>query len=253
VAGDPHESTHDAHDRDDVDERSALLAAAATGDLEPDEAEALEELLRTDPTASDELAGLLRVAAALPAAGAGWSAVEPPAALRASVLAATSGRRDDDEPLPDRRGRGAPPRPRARRTATLLAVAAVGVVLGAAGAVGVGAVLDAPPEGPPGTLGAVEAVTWRGEPDGVDAQASVVAHTWGTETVVDVTGLDLGAGYELVVLDATGAEVASGGFVGAQDVQECRLNAPVLREAADRLEVRDDDGALVMAADLPAV
>ena len=62
----------------------SLLGAYALDAVDPDERAAVEHLVATDPSAAAELAQLTAVAATLGDAVAG----EPPAALRASVLAA---------------------------------------------------------------------------------------------------------------------------------------------------------------------
>ncbi|MEJ5914422.1 hypothetical protein [Pseudokineococcus sp. 1T1Z-3] len=243
--------------------RGELVAGAAVGGLEPHEQAEVDALVAADPEAARELEEFRAVLAALPPRGEGWESARPSAALRERVMAATIGASggaahpggDRTDVGPERVAEVTELAPRRRRTAAqaALAAAAAGVLVGAVGALGVSGLADRPPEGGPGTLGAVEQVDVVGEPPGVTVDASVVAHTWGTETVVDVDGLDDGEDYLLVVLDAAGEPVASGGFVGAADIVECRLNAPVLREDATRLEVLDEDGDLVMAADLPAV
>jgi len=69
------------------DDVRALLGAYALDAVDPDERVLVEQLVATDPSAAAELAQLTAVAAALGDAVAG----EPPAALRASVLAAVAG------------------------------------------------------------------------------------------------------------------------------------------------------------------
>lgn len=69
------------------DDVRSLLGAYALDAVDPDERAAVERLIATDPSAAAELAQLLAVAATLGDAVAG----EPPAALRASVLAAIPG------------------------------------------------------------------------------------------------------------------------------------------------------------------
>lgn len=66
------------------DDARSLLGAYAVDAVDADERAAVEHLVATDPSAAAELAQLLTVAATLGDAVAG----EPPAALRASVLAA---------------------------------------------------------------------------------------------------------------------------------------------------------------------
>jgi len=63
------------------------------------------------------------------------------------------------------------------------------------------------PSGEPGQPGAYEPVAFTGQPQQVDVSASVVADTWGTETVLDVSGLTVGERYtvKLVEGDVEGA------------------------------------------------
>ncbi|RIJ61526.1 hypothetical protein DZG02_06580, partial [Clavibacter lycopersici] len=138
-------------------------------------------------------------------------------------------------------------------TALLIAGAAACLALGAVG----GAFLATPraevATGPAGTLGAVEDVTFAGAPAGVDVEGDVVAHTWGTETVLSIDGLPAGDAFSVVVLDATGGEHASGTMLGSSVRIDCRLNADVLREDAASVEIRDAAGDRIAVAELPPV
>ncbi|WP_369053963.1 hypothetical protein [Kineococcus terrestris] len=226
------------------DRRAELLGAAATGDLSPAEAAELDALAAADPSVAEELRAHREVLAALPPRGSGWDEPVPPPG---PVLpgGATRG---------SAAGAGAPQR---RRTASRWVGAAAAVVVGAgigAGAVTVGReVADRPVQGPPGTLGAVEELVVLGEPEGVRADVALVAHTWGTETVLDVAGLPAGREYAVVLVRGDGAEAGSGSFLGSRVPVECRLNAAVLREDVAAVEVRDADGALVLRSEAPAV
>ncbi|MEJ5943802.1 hypothetical protein WDZ17_00650 [Pseudokineococcus basanitobsidens] len=223
------------------DRRAELLGGAATDDLDVAERAELERLLADDPSAARELEELRSVLAALPPRGSGWVEAPAPPAGDLDV-----GGRRGTGPHVDRATR--------RRRPWALGAAAAALVVGGAGAaLGVESLVERPPAGPAGTLGAVEQVELSGGPTGVDADLAVVAHTWGTETVLDVAGLEAGVDYRLVLLDRTGRQVSSGGFVGADAVVECRLNAPVLREDARRLAVLGTGGETVLAADLPPV
>ena len=87
---------------------------------------------------------------------------------------------------------------------------------------------------------------------GVEAEGSLIPHTWGTEANLLVEGLDEGRNYRAAFTTSGGTEVPAGTFIGteAQPV-DCNLNAAVLREDATRLEVRTMEGELVLEADLP--
>jgi anti-sigma factor RsiW len=242
---------------DDADR--ALLAAAATGRLDDDERARLDALLARDPAAASELAELRGVLDALeplrdPAAA--WRE-QPPPPLPAA---------------PGPPGRSAPPGPSAqpapavllprqrssgRRTAALALAACLLLAVGGVGGALVRGALDergrpAVVVGPPGTLGAVEEVSTRTS-DGVGATASVVAHTWGTETVLDLSGLERGRTYQVVVVDEAGRAVVAGTVLGTGGAIDCTMNAAVLRADASRVQVLDPAGTAVVDAELPPV
>lgn len=223
--------------------RAELLMAAATGDpLDVDDAARLERLLADDPTAGRELAEIAEVLAVLPRSDTGgwdWDASTPPAGLEDRVVAAT-----------------APVRAPARswsRPGVVAACAAGLLALGAAGGWGAAQLEDAPPAGPPGTPGAIEPVDFAVEPEGVDIDASVIAHTWGTEAMFDVSGLDPGSTYHVVVVGSDGAELLAGSFLATDGTVVCRMNAAVLRPEAVALVIRGPAGQDVLSAELPAV
>ena len=229
------------------DRRAELLGAAAADDLQPGEQAELDALLAADPTAGAELAELRESAALLHGLGGDWEEPELPAGLAGRVATATA----DAEPEAGEQPTSAPAVPAARRRSWLLAAAAACVAAGVAGTLAVQAVVGAPVTGPPGTLGAVEEIDFRGEPAGVVVEAALVAHTWGTETVLDIDGLTVGASYVVVVVAGDGTELDSGTFIGSEVPVVCRMNAALLREDVARVEIRDAAGGLVMAADPP--
>ena len=101
--------------------------------------------------------------------------------------------------------------------------------------------------GPP-----VETVAFSEAPPGVEAEAGLIDHTWGTETVLVASGLEDGETYSVTLRDEDGGSVPSGAFIGTGDKPlECRMNAALLREEATGLEVRTAEGDLVLEADLP--
>ncbi|PWJ56470.1 hypothetical protein SAMN06264364_101448 [Quadrisphaera granulorum] len=234
---------------DDADR--ALLAAAATGHLDDDERSRLDALLARDPAAAAELADLRGVLAELeplrdPAAA--WREDASPALGERSTGTTTSAAPLSQ--LPRQR------RP-ARRPAALALAACVLLAVGGVGGALVRGALDerAQPAvvvGPPGTLGAVEQVSTRTS-DGVGATASVVAHTWGTETVLDLTGLVQGRTYSVVVVDQSGRAVAAGTVLGTGGAVDCTMNAAVLRTEAAQVQVLDPEGTAVVSVDLPPV
>ena len=106
--------------------------------------------------------------------------------------------------------------------------------------------------GPPGTLGAIEHVDFEGEPDGVSVGGDLVAHTWGTETVLKVAGLGEGS-YRVVVIDTQGLEHDSGAFLGSRREIDCRMNAAVLRGDVASVAIRSDSGQTVATAAVPQI
>lgn len=93
--------------------------------------------------------------------------------------------------------------------------------------------LDAPPEGPPGTLGAIEQITFADVPAGTTVDASLVAHTWGTETLLEIEGAALGETFEVLLVDHDGARYGSGSFIGTEATVVCAMNAAVHRTPVD--------------------
>ncbi|GAB2978244.1 hypothetical protein [Frigoribacterium salinisoli] len=258
------------------DRRAELLAAALADDLTPDERAELDRLRAADPTIDAELAELGGLTSTLAAAGP-WLDAAPSDELRRRVAAigadeAAPGRvhaaRDARAPQEAvvaqeaavaQEARLAPvtplapaaARPRPRRLLSVLAAAACLVVGAGAGAL-VAAPRDATVDGPPGTLGAVEPIDFEGVPAGVVLDADLVAHTWGTETVLTVDGLPPGDAFSVVVVDDEGREHESGAFLGSTVEVDCRLNAAVTREHVAAIEIRGADGE-VAVAEVPRV
>jgi len=247
-----------------TDEQAALIATAAADDLSPEQSREYDALVAADPSVADETATLratlLRVDG-LP----GWTEVTPDPALGARVRDAV-GRQGPLDAVGRTAGREArvsgAGRSSSRRRAGLVAAAVALLALGGVGGALVGEALrDAPvdpartdaPEGPPGTLGALEPIEFTGEPDAVDIEAELVAHTWGTETVLGMSGWEPGASYRLVLLDTEGDVAESGTFRGSEVTILCRMNGDLLREDVDALEIRDADGAVVARSDVPDV
>ena len=240
------------------DRRAELIAAALADDLSPAERAELDRLRAADPTVDDELALLGGLPADLGGVG-DWDDVAPGDDLRRRVEAvadpgaaprATASASSAQE-SPVTRSAPVTPLRRPRRLVAVLAAAAC-LVVGA----GAGALLAAPREatvaGPPGTLGAVEHIEFAGVPDGVSVDADLVAHTWGTETVLTVDGLPEGDAFSVVVVDDRGREHESGAFLGSTVEIDCRLNAAVTREHVAAVEIRGADGD-VAVAEVPAV
>lgn len=130
-----------------------------------------------------------------------------------------------------------------RRSLLRLGVTAAGGI--AAGAAGVFLVTrDNEPAGPP-----MEVATVR-TADGVVASANLINHTWGTEVLLDVSGLEPGADYAMVLQGADGGEVSAGGFVGVDGEMKCRNNGALLRADLKGFAVTGPDGTEAVSAEL---
>lgn len=133
----------------------------------------------------------------------------------------------------------------------LAAAAAVLVIAAGLGGWAVGQREPGVPTGPPGTFGVTELISFTGEPRGVEIEASIVAHTWGTETVMTIDGLEQGT-YTVQVVGTDGESVDSGTFIApARGITDCRMIAALLRQEADIIVVSDSDGDVVMRSQLP--
>lgn len=232
------------------DDRIAeLMAGALAGELTAAENDEWEALRRRRPDIDEEFRALAALSSRLREGDIAWTPPRDTESLRSRVLSAVD--------VESREGAASPERPlgtsrRARRWVTPMlsaACLAVGLAMGLAWP----DQADPVPSGPPGTLGAIEPVTLDGAPDTVDIDADLVAHTWGTETVLEVTGLVVGSTYEVVLIDDAGAEYTAGAMLGSEVPIECRLNAAVLRPDAVRLEIRNTDDSVLAVADLPEV
>jgi hypothetical protein len=248
---------------DDADDRAAeLMGGALAGELTVAERAELAALIEADPALGVELEQLGATVTDLGRGVDGWREESPSEELRDRVLAATAGPAAragivsaDSAPAGSTPGQQHRPRaPRRRSFWVPAACFAGGVLVAATGFVVAPGLQDGPPQGPPGTLGAVEDVALDGGPGsvaGARIDASLVAHTWGTETVLEIEGLPVGEGYDVVLIGADGQEYDSGSFLASAVTIDCRMNAAVMRSDVERLEIRQDDGAVVTAATLP--
>ncbi|PPH08188.1 hypothetical protein C5C36_16455 [Rathayibacter sp. AY1G1] len=233
-------------DQPDGDEpggrREELLAAALAGDLSAEETREFESLRAADPSIDPELASFGAVVDRVGALGR-WEEAEPSPELRSRVAALAGERPERGESL------------RASRRRAVLAVAAAAALLVAGGVAGAAlrSAEERPVAGPPGTLGAVEAIAFDERTEGVTLDGSLVAHTWGTETILRGTGFALGESYDLVLVTGSGERLPSGSFLGSSAELDCEMNAAVLRESVAAVEITDAGGALVASAALPAV
>ncbi|PPG43825.1 hypothetical protein [Pseudoclavibacter sp. RFBA6] len=222
--------------------RDAVLAIGAGGGVDSRE---LSDGDRATPaggqTGADEADGPTRAAGSADAVDARNGTDE------------ASGRGEADETDPADAAPVTPLRRPRFGGAMLAGIAAVGLVVGVVGGSFLPRPETPPPIGDPGTLGAVEPVDFQGEPDGVEIDGSVVAHTWGTETLLTVNGLPSGEFYSVVVVDAAGEDVGSGTFLGSEVEINCAVNAAALREEVTSVEIRAKSGDIVASAALPRV
>ena len=135
-----------------------------------------------------------------------------------------------------------------------MAAAAALVVVGAGGALGIERIVDHSSivSGAPGTLGATEDVDFASEGVG-EVDGSVMAHTWGTEAMLTIDGLEPGQTYDVLFVDERGSTIDAGSFLGSDVEINCTMNAAIMREDVASLRIVADDGSTIRAADLPPV
>ena len=211
-----------------------LLGAYALGLLDDAEAAELGRHLEGCEACRAEASELRAVAALLPEAEHGV-ATDPPPYLEDRVV---------DAVLPGaRRAR----RERGGRGWAIGGLAAAAIVLVA---VGLSLFSGGAFEGPPG-LGEEEPIAFSGAPEGVSTEAAVVAHTWGTEVLLQIEGLEAGEVYAVRVGRSGGGSAPAGTFVGTgAEPVECALNGAVLRQDVRAVFVMDDSGEVVLRSEL---
>lgn len=259
---------------DHSDRAEELIAAAAASDLSVEEQAELDALRAEDPSIEatiQELSGLLP---GLRASVGQWEEATPPPSLDAAIaqLAVPHGRTvpnadtqtrqsptpqldESDvavEPIRGSAGVSETPRLRSRPRRSVLALAAAAcVIVGIGSTVAVQSLIESPPDGPPGTHGAVEDIAFAVEPGAVEVDGSLIAHTWGTETVLEVAGLTPGERFTVVLVAEDGRQFDSGTFFGSEVLIECRMNAAIMRDDVDRVEITADNGDVIAQAALP--
>ncbi|KQQ05519.1 MULTISPECIES: hypothetical protein [unclassified Rathayibacter] len=215
--------------------REELIAAALAGELSAAEGAELDLLRASDPSIDRELALFGVVLADLRTVGR-WDEVAPSDDLRRRIQSLAG-------VAPIARGRGA----------LLIGAAAACLALGAVGGAGLYLLGDRPVEGAPGQLGAVETIAFDGAPEGIDIDGSLIAHTWGTETILRASGFAVGESYDLVLVTDEGERLPSGSFLGSAVEIDCEMNAAILRDSVSAIEITDDSGETIAVADLPPV
>ncbi|CAN5803894.1 hypothetical protein BH10ACT1_BH10ACT1_32030 [soil metagenome] len=132
---------------------------------------------------------------------------------------------------------------RSRRSLLRGAAAAVGGVAAGSAATFL-LVDDDQPAGPP-----LESARLQTAP-GIEASANLIAHTWGLEVLLDVSGLEPGSAYDMTFVARDGRRVAAGGMVGTDGLVRCRNNGPILRAEVARFVVTGPDGSEPVRAEL---
>lgn len=233
-----------------------LLGAYVLGHLEDEEERALETHLQRCASCraeAEDLGEVVAVLSAHPDAHPGFGPTphttrtdeetgehsplpEPSPELEDRVVATATG------------GRAGPGTGARRRwlSAPSLAAASVAVIV-----LVTGAIWAFPSETENPGLGDVEPISFTTEPEGVSADGEVIAHTWGTEVILEMEGLEEGEKYTVEVGRKDGDLVSAGTLIGDSDIPvECSLNGAVLRENADEVSVRDSGGELVLRSNL---
>jgi hypothetical protein len=126
----------------------------------------------------------------------------------------------------------------------LLALAAALALL----AVGVGIGSQAFPRVAPAAP--FETVAFEQVPPGVDASGRLIAHTWGTEIQLIVSGLEDGQAYRATFFAEDGSEVPGGTFIGVAGPMVCNLNAAILRPDVTHLRIATEEGLTVLEAEI---
>lgn len=191
--------------------------------------------------------------------GALGDALEPPArpvpeaglaAVRAAAAAAAANgdHHPGDPHAGDHPGKATPSATR-RNVVVGSIAAAVGIAVGAAGAIvastGGGAEDDqaaAPPTQP---------VEFSVIPAGTTVSARTIDHTWGMELLLDVSGLPVDQDYTVTYATDAGP-VAAGGFRSVDVPMACRFNGTALRTAVTEIEVSDQVTGDVVLRGRPA-
>ena len=84
---------------------------------------------------------------------------------------------------------------------------------------------------------------------GVQADAGLVRHTWGTELKLAASGLRDGDAYTVTFVRRDGSDVSGGTFLGTGEKElRCSLNAALPLDDASKVTVTDTAGSLVLDA-----
>ena len=218
------------------------LGAYVLGHLDPEEAREVEAHLETCAACRAERLELLPAVEALadvrrvdlPGADDGTDEeVQPPPGLGQRVLAAVAEER------------------RVARRSWLRSAGIAAVAAGVAASVLVVGLRVGGVGPDDGTTAAVplERVAVDVRRPGVEADAALVAHTWGVEVKLAGSGFDQGRRYRVTVIGVDGRRHPAGEFVGTGTAEmTCNLSSAVLRDRAVAFEVRDARGVVVSSS-----
>lgn len=122
---------------------------------------------------------------------------------------------------------------------------AVGTVFGRATAPDLTATPPAPPL-------PIENISLRAlDPSVTTESAVVVAHSWGVEAKFEASGLEAGEVYRAAFRAEDGRLFPAGEFIGIGDeALACNMQSALLREDTAGFVVTDEDGQVVLVADL---
>jgi len=209
-----------------------LIGAFVVGQLDEREAAGLRAHLEGCPVCRADVAELAPVAAVLPLADPALLDSEPafpPDRLERRILARVRAER------------------RSRQRGRWLRWSAAGALAAGLAAILWFAVLV--PERAPQVPR--EAIAFSLVQAGVDAQATLVAHTWGTEMNLTATGLQHGRRYTVVLVATDGRRVQAGSFIGtAGQPLKCNVNGALLRKDTAEIVVTGPDQRPVLRAEL---
>lgn len=135
------------------------------------------------------------------------------------------------------------------RRRSLVRRSVAGLVLAAAivGAFVLGGALSPPPTTP--AAPPVQELAVRLAVGGLEADAGLVKHTWGTELKLQATGLQDGDAYTVTFIRADGSEVPGGTFLGTGGNRlNCSLNGALPIDETAEVTVTDADGVVVLDA-----
>lgn len=221
-----------------------LIGGALAHDLSPDEERELDGYCQLDPQLRAEVDSLLATSRQVSDSPLRWVDSEPSPDLEQRISALQDPARTSSVAAGARR----------RSWPVMGAAAAFLIFIGALGGPLVQDFVDqAGVEGPPGTLGAVEDITFGDLPSDTEMDAAVVAHTWGTETRLELDGAEVGQTFEVILVSEDGSEFSAGTFLGSEQPVVCQLNAAVLREDVSEVRIERPDGSLLGSSELTQV